>query len=379
MNRIEEIRARLAAIQTEMDAEGADTEALLNEARTLTEEMKTLRAKEDSQRELRGLVAAGAGVVTGSPAPAQKEAGGPGSELYHRAFLRMLMGKELTVEERAEMSSGNASGGYAIPTVTLDRIIENMVQVAPMIGEVDLMHIPSNVTIAVEGTRNAAALHTENASITGAADTVAHISLTGYEIAKLISISAKLDAMTIPAFEDWLVSNLSRSLAIAVEGYIINGTGSSQPKGIAKADTWSAGTNAVDWASTAPTIGEFEAQIGLLNGAYISNAKFLMSWGTFWTYAHSLRDDKNPEVCSYDNGTYRIFGFPVIFSASVAAGEIYFGDFREGVKANFAQDVTVERNASSGFRYNTIDYRGTCIFDCSTVAGRSIKSAASIS
>ena len=66
MNRIEEIRARLAAIQTEMDAEGADTEALLNEARTLTEEMKTLRAKEDSQRELRGLVAAGAGVVTGS-------------------------------------------------------------------------------------------------------------------------------------------------------------------------------------------------------------------------------------------------------------------------------------------------------------------------
>ena len=380
MNRIEEIRARLAAIQTEMDAEGADTEALLAEARSLTDELQTLRSQENDRREIRGLVASGAGVVTDRPAAqAAEQEHGVGSELYRRAFLRTLMGQPLTVEERAEMSSSTASGGYAIPTETLNRIEENMVQVAPMIGEIDLMHIPSNVTIPVEGTRNAAALHTENAAITPASDTIARVALTGYEIVKLLSISAKLDAMSVPAFEDWIVSNLSRSGAYAVEDYIFNGSGSSQPKGIDAAETWVANTNAVDWASTAPTVAEIEKQIGLLNGAYIGNAKFAMTWTTFWTYVHSLRDDKHPEVCTYENGVYRIFGFPVVFSAYAAAGAIYFGDFFAGVKANFAQDFTVERSAASGFRTNSVDFRNTCIFDCQSVAGRIIKSAASLS
>ena len=374
MNRIEEIRQRLAAIATEMDAEGADTNALLTEARALRDEMETLRSQENDRRELRGLIAGGEGrrMETGSQPILNN---GVDSEIYHRAFLRNLMGQELTPEERGAISSADASGGAAIPTQTLDRVIENMVQIAPILGEIDLMHIPSNVTIAVEGTRNAAALHTENAVDSGSDDTLIKISLTGYEMMKLIPISAKMDGMAIPAFEQWLVSNLSRSLAELIENYVINGTGSSQPKGIDAAETWASGTNALTFAAVNPTLAELQTLIGTLNGAYIGNAKFLMNWKTFWGGVHALRDDKHPEVVTRENGQYYVFGFPVVISSKAVDGDIFFGDFREGVKANFAQDVTVEASRISGFRSNSVDYRGTCIFDSQTVAGRIVKGA----
>lgn len=358
-----------------------DVDELAEVTEKVESKRSMIREKRQAAIELRNRIAAGAGNTIKSFEKKEevRKMYGVDSIEYRNAWLKHLMGKELTVEERSNtgIDSATLSGGYAIPTTTLDKIIENMVQVAPMIAEIDLMHIPGNITIAVEGTRNAATIHTENAAITAQDDTLVHIALSGYEIVKLVPVSAKLSTMSIDAFETWIVSNLSRSVAEVVENYIINGDGSGEPSGIDN-QTWSDGTNAVDFASSAPTVAEIEELIGYQNAAYIGNAKFLMNWKTFWTQIHVLRDDKNEPVCTRDNGVNYIFGFPVVFSSKVTDGDIFFGDFREGVKGNFAQDVTVDADRSSGFRYNAIDYRGVCIFDCAPVAGRIVKGAASL-
>ena len=378
----EDLQARFAELRDDLDNCNSmeDLEARTAEMDAINAELENRRSLAEAKAEARAKVAAGEGNIVKKfeVKEEKREMFNIDSPEYRSVFLRTLMGQNVTPEERANtgMDAGTSSGGYAVPTKTLNKIIENMVQVAPMIGEVELMHIPGNVTIAVESTRNAAAIHTENTAITAQDDTLVKVQLGGYEIVKLVPISAKLDAMSIDAFETWIVNNLSRSIAELVENYIINGTGSSQPKGIDYSATWSDGTNAVDWASTAPTAAELIELMGLQNGAYIGNAKWLMNWKTFMTEVFALRDDKFEPVCRQEGGKYYVFGKPVIFSSKCADDDIFFGDYFECVKANFAQDITVEANKASGFRYNAIDYRGTCLFDCTTVAGRVVKGSA---
>lgn len=382
---LEEIIARLGEIRTLLESdEQADLEKLSAEINDLE-----ARKKELEDIELRKKLAEGLNTGTIEPdktlATNNEERKNTtmyavDSKEYRDAFMKRLMGKELTVEERGAMDSGDASGGAAIPTITLDKIIQKLGDAAPVLGEIDLMHIEGNVTIGVEATVNDATLHTENAAITGSGDTLVKVTLGGYEIVKIIPISAKLSAMSINAFENWLVNNLTRSVAKKAGYYAINGTGSSEPKGIEYADTWVDDTNAIDWAGTAPTVAEVQEQIGLIDDEYVAGAKWLMSFKTFWTKFHPLRDDKKPEIISGNvKDGYFIFGFPVVCDSNVAAGVEYFGNFFEAVKGNFSAPIKFSKSAESGFTRNAVDYKGDCLFDCKALGGnRIIKGAATL-
>lgn len=299
---------------------------------------------------------------------------------YRNAWLKNLKGEALTMEERAGITSADGSGAAAIPTLTMNKVIAAAGEVAPIMKEIDLLQIPGNVTIPVEATAAEAAIHTENAAITASDDTLLPLALTGYEIVKLIPISAKMEMMSIDAFEDWIVKNITMKIMKKAAGYVINGDGSGEPSGIDAAATWVDQTNAVDWASSAPTLAEVQEQISYLDSDYAANAKWLMNFKTFWTCFHPLRDDKKPEII---NGTmkdgYLIFGFPVIIDPNVVDGDAFFGDFNEAVHANFAAPIAVEASRISGFRSNSTDYRGACIFDSKALAGgRIVKGAATL-
>jgi len=381
---LQDVEARLSAIDGEIEGatEVEAVNALAEEKRNLIERQKTLadlaQRKEDAKKLEQGIVRGK--IHEEGTKMEEKRTFAVDSAEYRDAFLKMLMGKELSAEERGAMDSGDASGGAAIPTITLDKIIQKLGKAAPILDEIDVMHIEGNVTIGVEATVNEAALHTENAQITGAGDTLVKVSLGGYEIVKIIPISAKLSAMSINAFENWLVNNLTRSVAKKCGKYAINGTGSSEPKGIEYAETWVDTQNAVDWAGTTPTVAEVQEQIGYIDGDYAAGAKWLMSFSTFWNKFHVLRDEKKPEIISGDvkNG-YFIFGFPVVLDNNVAAGVAYFGNFFEAVKANFAAPIKFSKSAESGFTRNAVDYKGDCLFDCKALGGgRLTKGAASL-
>ena len=96
---------------------------------------------------------------------------------YRMAFLRKLQGTMTEADKMVMAGVTTTQAGDAIPTQTVNKIIEQMTKLAPMIGEIDLQNIPGYVKFPIESTVNAAELHTENALITPKVDTVTYVSL----------------------------------------------------------------------------------------------------------------------------------------------------------------------------------------------------------
>ena len=126
-------------------------------------------------------------------------------KLYRSAWLKTLQGKSLTddekrvYEQRAYSTAAN-SALPIIPETTANQIIKKMYEVAPILQRCKIFHVPGNFKFAIEGTNDEAALHTENAAITAASDSLGSVSLTGYEIVKLVKASRACSEMALSAF-----------------------------------------------------------------------------------------------------------------------------------------------------------------------------------
>lgn len=291
---------------------------------------------------------------------------------YRSAFYKSLQGKELTETEQRAYTSAAASSGSAIPEASQDLLFTKMVKKAPMLSEITLLRVAGNVTFSTEGARTAAVQHTENAAITAATDTLVKVSLTGYEYNKLIYISKAVATMSINAFEGWLLDMIADDIATAIEDAIINGSGSSAPKGVAYAATWSTTSNLVVVTGTA-TIAYTDIlnAVAMLPARYDSNAKFLVSKKMAYQGLAAIVDTaKRPILINdvADGYSFKVLGYPVIVSDKVPEKTLFFGDYKK-IVGNLAQDIVVERDASAGFASNSIAYRGGAIFDCTVALG----------
>lgn len=95
MDRIAEIQARLAAINTEIDgATGEALTALENESRSLLEELQGLQNDAQARQQLRQQIAAGAGTPVSTPAPAQPTAEERAADQFRNTNRMTIPGAE---------------------------------------------------------------------------------------------------------------------------------------------------------------------------------------------------------------------------------------------------------------------------------------------
>lgn len=287
-------------------------------------------------------------------------------QLYRVAFFKHLQGKEMSAEEKIAYSSGTSSAGAVIPTQTAEEIITKLKERAPLLDEITLLQVAGNVKFAVEGTNNAATIHAENASITPAEDTLVPVSLTGWEITKLIQVSDTVATMSINAFENWLVDMLVESIADKISEQIINGTGTSQAKGIEKANTWGEANSVTVTKAGSLTAANVQALIGLLGGGYDPNAKFLMSKKTLFNDFMPLQDNAKNDIVTREGRSYYVYGYPVLIDSRVTEHEAYFGDLKKYV-ANLAEAVNVKTDFD--IDTNSNKYLGVAIFDGAPALG----------
>lgn len=282
------------------------------------------------------------------------------SKEYRSAFLKRLQRKDLTEAEERALTTASSSVGAAIPTITQNLIIEKVFQVAPLLNEITLLRVDGNVTFAVESTVNDATLHTEGAIITESGDVLIPVSLGQYEVNKYITISKSVSKMSIDAFETWITNMLGKMIAKAITNLIINGTGSSQPKGIDKAATWG-DTNSVTVGKTA-SLSEANVLtlVGLLNGGYDANAKWLMSKKTLINDFRPLQDKSKNDIFVKENGTYYIEGYPVLLDERVAEHDAFLGDLTMYV-GNLGEEVTVDQDKK--LSSNSFEFLGSAMFD----------------
>ena len=375
--RIKEIEARLAAIKQDIEARGEsmtaeEINALEQETAQLTEERAGLIAAAEKRNGILDNIAKGAGIVSRSfqQNNGDGEADDPfGTPEYRSAWLKNIRRLPLNDAEKRAFSNASGAGAEVIPTQTANEIISKVKTLAPMLNEVTLLHVKGAVKFAIEGANNAAAIHTENASITAAADTLTTVSLSGYEIVKLVQISDTVMTMSITAFESWIVNMLAEAIARKVEDLLINGTGSSQPKGIENANTWGA-TNSVTVAKTgALTAANVQTLIGLLPSGYDRNGKFVMNKKTLFTDFMPLQDNSKNHIVTVQNNAYFVYGYPVLLSDYVADHEAFLGDFKK-VCANLAENIGVK--SAYDIDTNSYKYSGIAIFDCAPAIGEAI-------
>ena len=373
IKRMQEINARKAELRSMLEGSGeVDLDAIEKELRDLDTEFKELEKRKATIDGINaGTIPA---VEIPNPVTARAADTFDQDKEYRSAWLKTLQGKALTENEQRAYSTAANSALPAIPESTANEIIKKMYEVAPILQRCKIFHVPGNFKFAVEGTNSDAALHTENASITAANDSLGSVSLTGYEIVKLVKASRATVNMTINAFESYIVEIIAEAIARKIENYIFAGTGSNQPGGVANGGKGSNGayTAGTDQVTVAASANVAEADIttlyGMLASGYERNAVWAMSKATFFAYFYALMNKSKNNLIEFANGKYYIMGCEVYFTGSLAMGVAYLGDFSY-IVGNYSQDITVVKSEHSGLATNSVDYLGSCVFDSKAIAG----------
>ena len=373
IKRMQEINARKAELRSMLEGSGeVDLDAIEKELRDLDTEFKELEKRKATIDGINaGTIPA---VEIPNPVTARSADTFDQDKEYRSAWLKTLQGKALTENEQRAYSTAANSALPAIPESTANEIIKKMYEVAPILQRCKIFHVPGNFKFAVEGTNSDAALHTENASITAASDSLGSVSLTGYEIVKLVKASRATVNMTINAFESYIVEIIAEAIARKIENYIFAGTGSNQPGGVANGGKGSNGayTAGTDQVTVAASANVSEADIttlyGMLASGYERNAVWAMSKATFFAYFYALMNKSKNNLIEFANGKYYIMGCEVYFTGSLAKGVAYLGDFSY-IVGNYSQDITVVKSEHSGLATNSVDYLGSCVFDSKAIAG----------
>ncbi len=373
IKRMNEIRSRKAELRTMLEGDAnADLDAIEQELRELDTEYTALEKRKAVIEGINdGSVPA---AVIGSPVAARSEAAFDQDKEYRNAWLKSLMGKPLSENEQRAYSTAADSALPAVPETTANEIIKKMYEVAPILQKCKIFRVPGNFKFAVEGNNTDAALHSENAAITVATDSLGSVSLTGYEIVKLVKASRATANMTISAFESYIVEIIAEAIARKIENYIFVGTGNNQPGGVAQGGKGANGayTDGTDQVTVAANATVAESDItdayGMLASGYERNAVWAMSKNTFFAYFYALMNKSKNNVIEFANGKYYIMGCEVYFTGSLGKGVAYLGDFAY-IVGNYSQDITVVKSEHSGLATNSIDYLGSCVFDSKPIAG----------
>jgi HK97 family phage major capsid protein len=368
--RLEEIEKRRLEIRKilESDVE-ADLDALEKELRQLEQEKQGIERRQQIAADIQ------AGEIVASPVikPQTEQRTFEGMEReellstpeYRSAYLKRLQGKRLSeVEERA-LTTATGSAGAAVPTQTLNMIIDKLRQTSVLFPRINVSYVPGNLSLVVANAKNAASWKAEGSNGTPADDTVTNVSLTGYELIKLVEISAAAQAMTISAFESYIASEIGRQMAIAVENAVLNGTGSGQPTGILTGVTWDA-NNSTTWA--AGTEIDYDTLIdglALLPTMYHNNAVFVMNRKMLFSGIRKIKTTDGQPIFAYnpqDAARNSILGYPVIVDDYMPEDTILLGDLSY-YYWNFAQAPQIETSREAAFASGKITYRGLAVAD----------------
>lgn len=159
---MEELEARKQAIVPELDAEGADLDALEAEMRSINTEIEERKAAEAQKAEVRKAVIEGAGAVVQEFKEEKKEMKTNeeirASKEYVDAFARYLINED-DRECRALLTT-DASGSVPVPSI-VDEIIRTAWEKDDILSRVKKTYIKGNLKVAFELSASGAYVHNE--------------------------------------------------------------------------------------------------------------------------------------------------------------------------------------------------------------------------
>lgn len=340
MARINEIDARLLEIRTALDSEDADITALKEEVKALTEERKKIIENGETRKKLLDEIANTPEVRKVSEITVNKPETYVVNEAeYKSAFLKNLLGQELTEAEERAYTHTTENTGAVVPKDLENKIYNLMAEEHPLLRDINT--IRSGVALSIVK-HVGIALDEEDAPIGDAkivgegeanddeANTFVQVELTGKDFSKHLEISYRLSKMAIPAFETYLVQEIASRLASVMAKEVVRQI---------KSDLNLANktTAVVDKAAFLAGLGALK-QVGAVN-VYMTNA-------TFYGHVASLAGEEG--LASFipnwqDAIAGQLLGRPVKIEDALADGEILILDPKQFVW-NEVQSIMIERD-----------------------------------
>lgn len=329
---VEELLERRAAIAEEVNAEGADLDALEAEVKSINEELEARKEAEAKRNEIRAKVAEGAGevreTITTEEVKKMTLEEIRGSHEYNVAYANYI--KTENDSECRALLTENVNGDVPVPSYVEGRI-RTAWQRNGLMDLVRKTYIRGNLRIGFELSATAATVHTESTSpIAEEVLALGIVEMVPASIKKFIRISDEAMDLGGEEFLDYIYDELAYQIAKKAQSELINKI---------TALTASATTNAVGVGVVAgtPSVGLVASALGNLSDE-AANPVIVMnkgSWAQFKAaqYAASYAVDPFEGLpVHFDNS------LPAYTSATtLATGATWMivGDFGVGAHANF--------------------------------------------
>lgn len=327
---IEELEARMNAIPDELEADGADLEALENEVRDIKAELENRRAEETKKNEIRAAVANGAGTVIKEVVeerkPEMTELEIRSSKEYIDAFAEYIKTEDPT-ECRALLTT-NASGTVAVP-VFVEDIVRTAWEREGITSRVRKSYLKGNLKVGFEISGDPAVIHTEGAAAIDPENLVLGVvELVPQSIKKVVQISDEAYDLRGEAFLRYIYDELTYRIAKKaadelVAKIIACGTVSTTTcPGVPKVTAASIGQGTV-----ADAIAHLSDEAA--NPVVIMNK---LTWGAFKDVQYAGNFNTDPF-----EGLDVVFNDRVKSFAAASTGDTYaiVGDLDQGALMNF--------------------------------------------
>lgn len=200
---LKEIEIRLGEIKTEIDAEGADVEALSNEADSLIEQ----RAKFEKRAKILEKISAGAGSVLQPSDPEPTD-----EEKRAQSFVET---RRASVPVKQVRSTLISSGKLATPTGVsgINELVGSRVSsIIDMVKIVDCSGMGANKVAYVAADMAAAAAQTEGSAVTATDPTFGYVEIKPTSIRTMAQISEQVKAQTPLLYREKVVEQAMLAL-----------------------------------------------------------------------------------------------------------------------------------------------------------------------
>ena len=317
-------------------------------------------------------------------------------EIYLTAWAKDMMGQNLTQEEEEVFNKVNAdfrnnsqnafthttgNTGIVIPERVVEGIWKEIEDTYPLWDDVAKLSVNGNLTLAKGETSTDAKWYDEKTETEDGKEGFGTLNLTGCELARSITVSWKLKAMSMDAFIPYIQSKLAEKMGAALGYGVASGKGKPgdsgefkpEPRGIitaleAETDT----PQVVEYTDDAPlAYGHFTNAFAKIKAGYLKGAAIYADNATIWGSIASLLDNNGrpyfiPDVTS--GGVGRILGLIVKEDNSIPSGSIIIGNANKGYLANINQAITLDSEDHKKARET--DYIGYAIVDGDVVTNK---------
>ena len=333
---VEQLLERQGQIRSELDREGADLNALEQEARAIGEELQRRRGEEAKRAAIREMVANGQQApIAAPPASARTERSVEdvrGSREYRAAFLRMIKSGDDS-ECRALLTTnttGTGLTGYVPVPTFLEEEIKTAWEEHRLMGLVKHTYLKGNVKIGFEVSAGEATVHVEGtAAPSEEVVTMGTVEIKAANIKKWIQLSDEALEGTTVGTEEYIYKELAHKIITAAEGVLISKITACP----AAATTSSPGVPAL---SANPAEDTIVNALALLS-AEAGDLHIAMNRRTYPAF-RKIELGANYQIDTFEGLRDRIVFMDKLGAFSTAStGDVYaiIGDFGDGAQANF--------------------------------------------